>query len=85
MPVKIVCKPLDRIRPRTETSTTGAPPRHGESIHTTITKATLRIEPAKVVQDGKFLCPSQLKLYGHLETKRKFSATPCSSARTICR
>lgn len=73
VPVRIVCKPLDRIRPRTDTSTTGAPPRHGESIHTTITKATLRIEPAKVVQDGKFLCPSQLKLYGHLETKRKFS------------
>jgi hypothetical protein len=73
VPVRIVCKPLDRPRASKDTSTTGAPSQHGQSIHTTITKATLRIEPAKVVQDGKFLCPSQLKLYGHLETRRKFS------------
>jgi hypothetical protein len=71
-PVKITCMPLDRPRPRTQTSTTGAPPRHGKKMPDTISEATLRIEPAQIVQDGKFLCPSQLKLYGHVEAIRKF-------------
>jgi len=71
VPVKIVCKPLDRIRPRTETSTTGAPPRHGQSLESAM-DVNLRIEPQKIVQDGKFLCPSQLKLYGRVKTGFKF-------------
>lgn len=72
VPAKIVCMPLDRPRPRTQTSTTGAPPHPGKPLPPTISKATLRIEPAKVVQDGKFLCPSQLKLHGYGEAIRKF-------------
>ncbi len=38
----------------------------------TISKAALRIEPAKVVQDGKFLCPTQAEALWHVETIRKF-------------
>lgn len=71
VPVRIVCKPLDRIRPRKDTSTTGAPPRHGQSLQSAM-DVDLRIEPASIVKDGKFLCPSQLKLYGHVETGFKF-------------
>jgi hypothetical protein len=72
VPVKITCMPLNRPRPRTDTSTTGAPPRPGKPMPPTIAKITLRVEPAKVVQDGKFLCPSQLKLFGYVEARRKF-------------
>jgi hypothetical protein len=35
-------------------------------------RTTLRIEPAKIQQVGKFLCPMELKLYGHVESHRKF-------------
>ncbi|HEV8388530.1 MAG TPA: hypothetical protein VGQ35_01740 [Dongiaceae bacterium] len=72
MPVKITCMPLERIRPREKTSTKGAPPRQGKPMPPTISKATFRIEPAQIVQDGKFLCPSQLKLHGYLEAIREF-------------
>ncbi len=72
VPVKITCMPLDRPRPRKDTSTTGAPGPKGKPMPPTVSKATIRIEPAKVVQDGKFLCPSQLKLYGHVEVIREF-------------
>jgi hypothetical protein len=70
-PVAIRCMALGRPRPG-DTTTTGAPPREGKPLPPTISKATFRIEPAKVVQDGKFLCPSQLKLYGYVETIREF-------------
>lgn len=72
VPVKITCMPLGRPRPRQDTSTTGAPGPTGKPLPPTISEATFRIEPAKVVQDGKFLCPTQLKLYGHVEAIRKF-------------
>jgi hypothetical protein len=35
-------------------------------------KTTLKIEPSKIVKDGKYLCPSELRLYGYLETSRAF-------------
>ena len=70
-PVAIRCMALGRPRPG-DTTTTGAPPRPGKPLPPTISKATFRIEPAKVVQDGKFLCPAQLKLYGYVETIREF-------------
>lgn len=35
-------------------------------------RATLRTEPAKVQQVGKFLCPMELKLHGHVESRGKF-------------
>ena len=72
VPVKITCMPLDRPRPSKDVSTTGAPGPKGKPLPPTVSAATLRIEPAKVVQDGKFLCPAQLKLYGHVEVIRKF-------------
>src|SRR5687768_16162330 len=72
VPVKITCMALGRQRPSKDTSTTGAPGPKGKPLPPTISNATLRIEPAKVVQDGKFLCPSQLKLYGHVEAIREF-------------
>jgi hypothetical protein len=71
VPVRVTCMALDRPRPSKETSTTGAPPRHGQSLESAM-DVDLRIEPAKVVKDGKFLCPSQLKLYGRVETGFKF-------------
>jgi hypothetical protein len=72
VPVRITCMPLDRPRPRENSETKGPPPREGKKMAPTIKKATLRVEPAKVVQDGKFLCPSELKLYGYMETIREF-------------
>lgn len=72
VPVKITCMPLDRPRPRQESETKGPPPREGKQMQPTIKEMTLRVEPAKAVQDGKFLCPSQLKLYGFVETRRAF-------------
>jgi hypothetical protein len=71
-PVTITCMALDRPRPSKDTSTTGAPGPKGKPLPPTISNATFRIEPAKVVQDGKFLCPSQLKLHGHVEAIREF-------------
>lgn len=70
-PVAIRCMALGRPRPG-DSTTTGAPPRPGKPLPPTISKATFRIEPAKVEQDGKFLCPSQLKFYGYVETIREF-------------
>ena len=72
VPVKITCMPLDRIRPHTETHTKPGPKPSGQKMKPTISAVTLRVEPAKVEQDGKFLCPTQLKLYGHVEAIREF-------------
>ena len=72
VPVSIKCMPLDRPRPRENSGTKGPPPREGKQMAPTIKQATLRIAPAHVVQDGKFLCPSELKLHGYLETIREF-------------
>ncbi len=73
VPVIITCMNLDRPRPRTQTSTKGVDPKPGQKMKPTISEVELRIEPAQIVQDGKFLCPSQLKLYGRLETIREFT------------
>ncbi len=73
VPVKITCMALARPRPRTQTSTQGVDPKPGKKMQPTISEVTLRIEPAQIVQMGKFLCPSQLKLYGRLETIRDFT------------
>jgi hypothetical protein len=72
VPVKITCLPLDRPKPRQKSETKGPPPREGREMAPTIKKATLRIAPAHVVQDGKLLCPTELKLHGYLETIREF-------------
>jgi hypothetical protein len=72
VPVRIECMALDRPRATKDTSTTGAPGPKGKPLPPTVSNATFRIEPAQIVQDGKFLCPSQLKLYGHVEVIRDF-------------
>lgn len=72
VPVKITCMPLDRIRPRSHSETKPAPSHSGQKMKPTISEVSLRVEPAQIVQMGKFLCPSQLKLYGHAEARRKF-------------
>ena len=69
-PVKITCLPLDRIHPHTQSTTKPGP---APIPQPTLSEVSLRIEPAQLVKDGKFLCPSQLKLYGHVEVIRKFS------------
>jgi hypothetical protein len=73
VPVKITCMALDRPRPRTKTTTTGAPGPKGKPMPPTISEVSLRVEPSNVVQDGKFLCPSQLRLYGQVQVIRKFT------------
>lgn len=73
VPVKITCMNLDRPRVRTQTTTQGVDPKPGQKMKPTISEATLRIEPAKIEAMGKFLCPTQLRLYGHLSTIREFT------------
>jgi hypothetical protein len=74
IPVKITCMALDRPRVRQNSTTTGADPKPtGKKMQPTIAEAKLRVEPAKVEQMGKFLCPMELKLYGYLETIRDFT------------
>ena len=72
VPVHITCRPLDRIRPHSHTETKPAPGPTGQKMKPTISDVGLRIEPAAIVQDGKFLCPTKLKLYGTVDTIRKF-------------
>ncbi len=69
----IVCRPLDRPRPRTSTTTTGATPKPGKPLPPVITAAELRMEPAKVTQVGKQMCPAELRLYGRVEASRAFN------------
>jgi len=73
VPVKITCMALDRPRPRTQSTTKPAPQPTGKKMKPTISAVELRVEPAQVEQMGKFLCPTQLKLYGRVETIRAFT------------
>ena len=75
VPVVINCLPLERPRVRTQTSTKPAskPAPTAKKMEPTVSDVTLRIEPSKIVQDGKFLCPSELRLYGRVEVIRKFT------------
>lgn len=61
VPARIVCQPLEAAPPATRNPT---PP--------LFSKVTLRAEPAQIVQIGKFLCPSKIKLHGYVEATRKF-------------
>lgn len=65
LPAKLVCLGLKRDRTKGPHRTTDpAPP--------LFSKTTFKIEPAGMVRDGNYMCPSQLKLYGYLEMGRKF-------------
>lgn len=67
VPVKIKCLGLNRDRTHD-----GGPSRTSPSSPPLFWSATFKIEPAKMVRDGRHMCPSQLKLYGYVETGRKF-------------
>ena len=60
----IVCRPL--IRPVRVTPAVPA------ALLPDIAAAELRIEPQKISQIGKQLCPTQLRLYGRVEARRAF-------------
>lgn len=68
----IICRPLDRPRPRTSTKTTGVPSKPGKALPPVVAAAELRIEPTKVTQIGTQMCPTQLRLYGRIEARRAF-------------
>jgi hypothetical protein len=72
VPVNITCLALDRPRVRQDSHTKPAPKPSGQKMKPTISEVGLRIEPASVVQDGNYLCPTKLKLYGTVDTIRKF-------------
>jgi hypothetical protein len=73
IPVKITCLALDRPRVRTQTSTQGVDPKPGQKMKPTISEVSFKIGPAQIEKMGKFLCPTQLRLYGRLETIRDFT------------
>lgn len=69
----IECKALNRPRPRTETRTQGANSgQTGKRLEPTVRLATLRVEPAAKEVFGSQLCPTQLRLYGRVQTIRAF-------------
>ena len=68
----IECRPLDRPRAHTKTTTQGAPPRPGKKMEPTIAGVSLRIEPAAKETIDKQICPTQLRLYGGVEASRAF-------------
>ncbi|NJM91307.1 MAG: hypothetical protein HC861_00225 [Rhodospirillaceae bacterium] len=67
VPVKIKCLALNRDR-----SQDAEPYRTSEPLPPLFWATALKIEPAKMVRDGTYMCPSELKLYGFVETGRKF-------------
>lgn len=67
VPVKIKCLALNRDRTQDD-----APRRTTEPAPPLFWSTTFKIEPAKMVRDGRYMCPTQLKLYGYVETSRKF-------------
>lgn len=73
VPVKITCMALNRPRPRSQTATKPGPKPTGKKMAPTISEVSLRVEPSNIVQDGKFLCPSKLRLYGQVQVIRKFT------------
>jgi hypothetical protein len=72
-PVKITCMPLARHDPDPNApSRTTPPPKPSRTTPPLFSKTTFEIEPAKIVKDGKYLCPSELRLYGYIEANGAF-------------
>lgn len=75
-PVKITCLPLARHDPDpnapSRTTPTPPPTRTTPPLPPLFAKTTLEVEPSKIVKDGKYLCPSELRLYSYIETSRAF-------------
>jgi hypothetical protein len=72
-PVKITCMPLARHDPDPNApSRTTPPPTPSRTTPPLFSKTTFEIEPSKIVKDGRYLCPSELRLYGYIETSHGF-------------
>jgi hypothetical protein len=72
VPVKINCLGLNRNVKEPKPSRTTPPPKPSRTTPPLFSKTTFEIEPSKIVKDGKYLCPSELRLYGYLETSHGF-------------
>ncbi len=69
VPVKIKCLGLNRhFKP----SRTTPPPVPSRTTPPLFSKATFEIEPSRIVKDGKYLCPSELRLYGYIKANGAF-------------
>jgi hypothetical protein len=72
-PVKITCMPLARHDPDPNApSRTTPPPTPSRTTPPLFSKTTFEIEPSKIVKDGKYFCPSELRLYGYIEANGVF-------------
>lgn len=72
VPVKIKCLGLNRNVKEPKPSRTTPPPTPSRTTPPLFSKTTFEIEPSKLVKDGKYLCPSELRLYGYIETNHGF-------------
>lgn len=69
----IECRALDRPKARTETTTTGAPKKPGKKMEPTIKTVALKLEPFANATVGGQQCPTRVRLYGFVETRRAFA------------
>jgi len=72
VPVKIKCLGLNRNVKEPKPSRTTPPPVPSRTTPPLFSKTTFEIEPSKIVKDGRYLCPSELRLYGYIETSHGF-------------
>jgi len=72
VPVKIKCLGLNRNVKEPKPSRTTPPPTPSRTTPPLFSKTTFEIEPSKIVKDGKYLCPSELRLYGYIEANGAF-------------
>jgi hypothetical protein len=72
VPVKIKCLGLNRNVKDPKPSRTTPPPTPSRTTPPLFSKTTFEIEPSKIVKDGKYLCPSELRLYGYIEANGAF-------------
>lgn len=69
----IECRPLDRPKPRTQTQTQGVPGKPGTKMEPTIKTLSLKLEPFANQTVGGQQCPTRVRLYGFIETRRAFA------------
>lgn len=72
IPVKIRCLGLNRNVKEPKPSRTTPPPVPSRTTPPLFSKTTFEIEPSKIVKDGRYLCPSELRLYGYIEANGAF-------------
>jgi hypothetical protein len=69
----IECRALDRPKPRTETHTQGAPSKPGQRLESPVKTVALKAEPFANATIGAQQCPTRIRLYGFVETRRAFA------------